>query len=183
MARVNKTRYAILGLLSSKPMSGYDIKKTIENNTSFFWSESNGQLYPILNQLVNEELVTCTIDFKSGKRKRKVYTLTELGQSELNNWLANSIDPVPYRDELLLKLFFGHNVKTKINIEHLQKEIFHLKKSLTELKNTHKDPNNNTVYQDIIENAGRILIEARIKWCEQTLQTLQHQQNQNEIFT
>ena len=54
MAKKQKTRSAILGLLSWQPMSGYDIKKLIEMGLRHFWSESYGQIYPTLEQLVKE---------------------------------------------------------------------------------------------------------------------------------
>ena len=56
MAARRKTRFAILGLLSWKPMSGYDIKKLIEMGLQYFWQESYEQLYPTLEALVAEGL-------------------------------------------------------------------------------------------------------------------------------
>jgi DNA-binding PadR family transcriptional regulator len=49
-----KTRFAVLGILSYGPMSGYDIKKFYEKNVAGFWSESYGQIYPILKRLAEE---------------------------------------------------------------------------------------------------------------------------------
>ena len=39
-----KSKYAILGMLSIEPMSGYDIKKEVEKSISNFWTESYGQI-------------------------------------------------------------------------------------------------------------------------------------------
>ncbi|MGA9048227.1 MAG: PadR family transcriptional regulator, partial [Dehalococcoidia bacterium] len=47
MPKINKTKYAILGLLSLKPASGYDLKKTVDWNIGFFWNENFGHIYPI----------------------------------------------------------------------------------------------------------------------------------------
>src|SRR5258707_12735330 len=58
MAKENKSRYALLGMLSIRPGSGYDIKKFMEQSTSNFWHESYGQIYPLLKQLVDEGLAT-----------------------------------------------------------------------------------------------------------------------------
>ena len=54
----SKTRFAVLGILSYGPMSGYDIKKFYEKNVAGFWSESYGQIYPILKRLAEEGLAT-----------------------------------------------------------------------------------------------------------------------------
>jgi hypothetical protein len=53
----NRTRYAVLGALTVEPMSGYDLKRFFEQGVSFFWTESYGQIYPILKQLKAEGLV------------------------------------------------------------------------------------------------------------------------------
>ena len=37
MNRENKSQYAILGLISKRDMSGYDIKKIIEKMKDFIW--------------------------------------------------------------------------------------------------------------------------------------------------
>ena len=61
-----KSKYAILGMLSIEPMSGYDIKKEIEESISNFWTESYGQIYPVLKSLVAEKLVTKTVQKGAG---------------------------------------------------------------------------------------------------------------------
>jgi len=47
----NKSKYAIMGMLSMGPVSGYDIKKRFEESLSYFWNESYGQIYPILKKI------------------------------------------------------------------------------------------------------------------------------------
>src|SRR2546426_348255 len=49
--RAKTSRYAILGGLSRRPLSGYDVKKLIERAIAHFLSESYGQIYPILKPL------------------------------------------------------------------------------------------------------------------------------------
>src|ERR1700694_4574756 len=110
MAKENKSKYAVLGALSVCPGSGYDIKKLMEQSTSNFWNESYGQIYPILKQLVEEELATSRAEKQEGKPERYIYTLTEQGREELQRWLAEPVERMVERNELLLKLFYGrHN--------------------------------------------------------------------------
>ena len=54
MARENRTRFAILGMLMSGPKSGYDLKQDFEQRISPFWSESLGQIYPALHRMDEE---------------------------------------------------------------------------------------------------------------------------------
>lgn len=54
----NRSRYAILGALTIRPMSGYDIRQFFAKSVSHFWDESYGQIYPILKGLHSEGLVS-----------------------------------------------------------------------------------------------------------------------------
>ena len=121
MPKLNRTTHAILGFLTWCPMSGYDIKKAIEDSTSNFWSESYGQIYPILKRLTQEGLVTQSSVSTQGGRDRHVYTITEAGQHELQRWLDEPTGPCVVRNELLLKLFFGRQTGLPTNIRHLEK--------------------------------------------------------------
>lgn len=120
MAKENKSRYAILGMLALKPTSGYGIKKLMERSTSNFWSESYGQIYPILKQLTGEGLATSHTERGEGKPERNVYTLTAQGKSELLNWLEADVEETSERIEILLKLFFGQLLPDEINTAHIQ---------------------------------------------------------------
>src|SRR2546423_5697146 len=118
--REAKSKFAILGMLSIGPMSGYDIKKEVETSISNFWTESYGQIYPVLKNLIAEKLVTRTIENEPGKPDRHVYSLTPKGRQELRRWLRRDFAPKIQRDEFLLKLFFGEEIPTKANIAHVE---------------------------------------------------------------
>ena len=47
----------ILGLLSFRPRSGYDIKTVVDRSTRFFWAASYGQIYQELKRLEQEGLI------------------------------------------------------------------------------------------------------------------------------
>ena len=81
--REAKSKYAILGMLSIAPMSGYDIKKEVEASISNFWTESYGQIYPVLRNLISEKLVTKTVESEAGKPDRHVYSLTAKGSQRV----------------------------------------------------------------------------------------------------
>lgn len=105
--RASTSRYAILGVLSLGPRSGYDVKKLIERSIAHFWSESYGQIYPTLNQLAAHGLAVRRRERQNGKPDRHVYSLTAKGREELARWLALPARLEPVRSELLLKLFLG----------------------------------------------------------------------------
>ena len=108
-----KTRFALLGLLSWKPMSGYDIKKLIDMGLSHFWNENYGQIYPTLDQLVNDGLAKKSVDRGSGKRKRHVYRITPRGKAAFHEWLGLPTAAPVVRNELQLKFFLSSRLPAK----------------------------------------------------------------------
>ncbi len=112
--------YSLLGILSLRAMSGYDIRKFVKENIGYFWKESYGQIYPMLKRMAAQGLVDVRVERKSGKPDRQVYSLTLAGHAELERWLGHSpVLPSP-RNELLLKLFFGRLAKTQDLVRHVK---------------------------------------------------------------
>ncbi len=117
------TRFALLGLLSLGPSSGYGLKKLMEQSIAHFWSESYGQIYPTLRRLEAERLASRRREAGRGRPDRQVYALTPAGRRELERWLALPARFEPPRSELLLRLFFGG--RTASPASRRQVEAFH----------------------------------------------------------
>jgi PadR family transcriptional regulator AphA len=88
MAGRQSSEYAILGMLSLRPMSGYDIRKTVPESIRYFWSESYGHIYPALKRLEARKLVERPRGAQKGRAGRQVYALTQAGRRELQEWLT-----------------------------------------------------------------------------------------------
>jgi|SRR5262244_903810 DNA-binding PadR family transcriptional regulator len=73
-----EVRLAILSLLSEGPKHGYQLMKEMTERSGGLYKASAGSVYPTLQQLEDEELVTS--DQQSGRR---VYRLTAAGRREL----------------------------------------------------------------------------------------------------
>ena len=71
-------KFAILGLLKEKPRRGYDIIQAMEEQSGGVYSPSPGAVYPTLQALEEQDLVTSTTE--EGK---KVYSVTEAGLAYL----------------------------------------------------------------------------------------------------
>ena len=76
-SRRGNVRAAILALLTERPMHGYEMIKEIDTRTGGVWSPSPGSVYPTLQLLEDEGLITSE---ESGGRKR--FTLTDAGRDE-----------------------------------------------------------------------------------------------------
>ena len=178
MAKENKSRYAILGMISTGPMSGYDIKKAIEDSVANFWRESYGQIYPILKQLADAGLTTSHTEKQEGKPERYVYTLTDKGREELVRWLTEPVEHAVKRNELLLKLFFGHEVPVATNIEHIRQYRALLAELVQRYSNiiAYLDQRCTTepeiLYSRITVSYGLHRTRALLQWCDETMEQL-----------
>ena len=77
--RVGKgeVRTAVLVLLAEQPMHGYQIIREIEERTEGSWKPSAGSVYPTLQLLADEGLVSA-----EESNGRKTYSLTDSGREE-----------------------------------------------------------------------------------------------------
>lgn len=100
--RRGNVRAAVLALLAERPMHGYEMITELETRTGGMWRPSPGSVYPTLQLLEDEGLITSE---ESGGRKR--FTLTEAGRAD-----AAEAGPAPWErpgdDDLLRNL---HDVR------------------------------------------------------------------------
>lgn len=122
MRSVNKTRYAILGVLLEGPTTGYEIKSLMGRSTAYFWRESDSTIYPMLKILAKEGKVLSEIVYV-GKKKKEIFSITETGRAEFKAWLDGPTGSETPRNEFLLKLFFITNQEEMVRLfqERLEK--------------------------------------------------------------
>ncbi|WP_371502535.1 PadR family transcriptional regulator [Kitasatospora sp. NBC_00374] len=96
-------RHALLGLLSDRPASGYDLLKLFETSLANAWPATQSQVYTELTKLADAGLITVTAH---GARGRKEYALTDTGLAELRHWLTETTPVQHARSDLLLRVFF-----------------------------------------------------------------------------
>ncbi|WP_460798181.1 PadR family transcriptional regulator [Microbacterium sp. GXF0217] len=70
-------RAAVIALLAEKPMHGYQIISEIADRTGGAWKPSAGSVYPTLQLLADEGLITA-----EEQNGRKTYSLTDAGVAE-----------------------------------------------------------------------------------------------------
>lgn len=105
MRSINKTRYAILGMLLDGPRTGYEIKSLMVRSTAYFWRESDSTIYPMLKVLAEEGKAISKIVYV-GKKKKEIFSITEEGRAEFTAWFESPTGLETSRNEFLLKLFF-----------------------------------------------------------------------------
>ena len=176
MSARSKTRYAVLGMLSFESKSGYDIKKEIEEGFSIFWSESFGQIYKVLKQLVSEKLIEKKHIRQKGRPSKDLYSITETGIKELKNYLAKPPEKLVVRDEMILKLIFGFHVPRKNTIKLLEHELHRLNKRIENIecradKKLEESPLDEHTKMNVALTIkrGKELVKTKIRWCKDAI--------------
>jgi PadR family transcriptional regulator AphA len=178
MARSSNTPFVILGILgiTGKPLSGYDIKQIIDGTIAHFWSESYGQIYPVLKRLAAEKKISAHAAGTDGRRRRVEYTIAAKGRKSLGEWLKKPPEPAPQRDALTLKLFFGSETTVNVSIRHLEEHRDRLKAMGAQyaawLKTVAGGHERYTPYQRLTLMEGIAMCAAVSKWADASIQTL-----------
>lgn len=90
-AKRGDVRASLLALLDEKPMHGYDLIRELEERSGGMWRPSPGSIYPTLQLLEDEGLVTA--QEQDGKR---VHSITDAGKRELAERRERQGDAAPW---------------------------------------------------------------------------------------
>ena len=178
MARSNRTRFAVLGMLSTGERSGYDLKKDFERRMGHFWAESVGQIYPTLKKLLAEGLVRAKGSAGAGRRHRTVYALSAKGRRQLRDWLREPPQREQVRNEILLKLYLGPELGVDTALEHLagfeasQRSFLELMELFEQEIEATAESDEQELFWKITLSSGRHVVRARIAWCEDSRRKL-----------
>lgn len=102
--------YAILGLLSYKPLTGYDIKKIIQDSPVMYWSGNNNQIYKALVELLDEGMVSSRLQPQERSPSKKIYTLTDEGREALKKWVLTVPEAPEVKKTFLIQLAWAENL-------------------------------------------------------------------------
>jgi DNA-binding PadR family transcriptional regulator len=134
----------ILSALSVEPLSGYDLSKRFSENSGCYWRASQQQIYRELAKLEDQNMITSKTVPQEGRPDKKLYSITDLGQEHLREWIAQPSEPSPIREELLVKVLAGHLVPRSIILKELARrrqihvEQLAIYQELEEKKQCHK---------------------------------------------
>lgn len=127
--------HAILASLIESCCSGYDLAKRFDGSIGFFWQASHQQIYRELSKLDKLGWITSEIIIQEGRPDKKKYRVTHVGKLKLQEWIAKPCEPMPVKDDLLVKIFSGHIVP----YDTIFQEIEHHRKAHIEKLSTYKD--------------------------------------------
>ncbi len=82
-------KYAILGLLNRKSMTGYELKKEFETTLFEFWNAKHSQIYPELKDLYDNKLVNFNIEVSGNVLQKNYIILLRVGKNIFMTGLLN----------------------------------------------------------------------------------------------
>src|SRR5579875_1680646 len=99
---------ALLGLLSIRPMTGYEIRRSYARGLAPWWETPRTQIYPKLRELKRRGLVRDELVVQHGKPNKRVYTIEPAGSEALVSWLRRVISWPVMKHQMMMRLFFGN---------------------------------------------------------------------------
>lgn len=145
-------RHAVLGVLSSMPMSGYDMQRYFEESAGYFWPASHAQVYQELRKMEADGLIAGTTAPRGSRAEKRVYRLTDGGERELRMFTMQPYGYPGERDGLRLQFMYLDLASYEVAREHLHAHIAHHKLAIQHLQ----------ARIDGIENRRSSLMRARL---------------------
>ncbi|MFZ5648978.1 MAG: PadR family transcriptional regulator [Bacillota bacterium] len=183
---------AILGLLSYRPMTGYNLKEIFDNSISHFWHAHLSQIYRELSKMEENGLVTSEIQRQEGRPDRKVYRITPRGEEKFQSWLLSFPRNLAlrYNDEFLLRLYFGGRINRdeiiyqittyKKEIESKLKHFESLYRVIEDFSRKAGGPRDR-IYWELTLDLGIALLKTNLDWIEKSIEkikkVLDHQED------
>lgn len=103
---VSPTSYALLGLLSLKSWTTYELARQSERSLRWFFPRAERAVYQEAKRLVELGWAAPEATW-SGRRRGTTYTITKAGRRALGEWLREPSAPLLFESEGLMKTFFA----------------------------------------------------------------------------
>lgn len=173
-------KHIMLGMLR-EPHSGYDIKKRFEHSLKSFWRAELSQIYPLLQKMEGEGLLTSKAGASDIGPTRRVYKRSAKGRRELQSWLLGGPAVGTERVGYLAQTFFLANLNDdKKAIAFMGELREYMQEWLVELENIEKEwQRNDPRYPDALPDVefypqltldmGLTKLRASVEWCDRSI--------------
>jgi DNA-binding PadR family transcriptional regulator len=176
-AGLSTTEFAVLGLLSFGPRSGYEMKKAAEAGVGYVWTAAKSHIYGVLPRLVDGGYATTRRVAQKRRPDKQVYRITRKGERAFRTWLE---EPVPEggggaRSPLLLKVFFGGLMSKEALIAHIERRRAEAARELEEYREIEARVRDDerSYYGYVTLRWGLAQARAWIRWADEILRELE----------
>lgn len=156
-------RTICLGILTRGDATGYEIKKLFEDGGyEHFVEASFGSIYPALNRLTEEGLVSVRAESQEKRPDRKVYSITPAGRSTFIASLLKTLPEDRHRSPFVFAMLFSDLLPPSRVNAMVDAYIGQVQTKLA-LLNSH-DAASQSVGEKFVTGFGRALYEASLKF-------------------
>jgi DNA-binding PadR family transcriptional regulator len=155
----------LLGLLEREPSYGYDLKRDYDTYFGRGKPLPFGQVYATLSRLSRDGKAMPGDAEPGAGPDRKRYSITELGEREVDSWLSQPVEPEPHLQTVLfakvvLSLMLGRSAEHYLDIQ--RSAHLHRMRELTHTKRT------GTLVDALLADHALFHLEADLRWIETT---------------
>jgi DNA-binding PadR family transcriptional regulator len=168
-------KHGLMGLLSQKPMTGYDLDKLFNASLGFFWPAQYSQIYAELDKMEKKGWLASQRVVQEDKPNKRVYSLTAEGKAEFIDWLSTSEDDLKtsfsIKSGFLMRLFFAGNTGKAQVLEMmraLQKLCCDRRAVFETIKQSIIDDDDDD-YVKLTALYGEMANETRLAWTEKAI--------------
>jgi DNA-binding PadR family transcriptional regulator len=174
--------YAILRLLSAEPMSGYDLKKIMQDSLYMYWSGNNNQIYKALLQLCSDDLLTSETQHREGAPTKKLYKITAKGRAALQEWVVSAPPEAPeFKKPFLIQLACAGKLEAaqveKLIFKYQQELNTHLLMQQEKQRRMQKAPSRKKrekFIEDMIFDNIFTFYQSELQWTQKVLQGIRN---------
>jgi DNA-binding PadR family transcriptional regulator len=168
------TEAALLGVLAlNGPLSGYDVRKAVDNGVGYFWAPAKTQIYAVLPRLVETGFATREEVAQADRPDKHLYRVTEAGREAVGAWLeAPAADGD--RSTFLLRVFLGGLASPEAlrrNVRGKREEAEALRADLEE-RDARADGSPRDFHAALTRRYGLAYARALINWADEVEQEL-----------
>ena len=159
------TAFTLLGLLEAAPSHGYELKRSFDVRFGSDKPLPFGQVYATLGRLERDGRAVVVGTEAGEGPERKRYAITELGVTDLEQWLAEAEVPEPHLQTVLfskvvLALLSGRDASAVLDAQraaHMARM-----RELTELRRS------TSLVDALLADHGLFHLEADLRWIDLT---------------
>lgn len=184
-----KLEHYILGLLSVKPHTGYDIKKHLDTEGRFIREPVHfSQLYRTLKSMEQDGLVHSVEESRAGRPDAKVYHLTPAGHEALMSWLRSPLKPSfrHQESELGMRLSFGSALDNATILRMLHNELAFRQEQIARFRNRDRaiegaeasaglDPARLNYLRDLVHELGSGRMDHYVAWLQHAIERIERE--------
>ena len=156
----------MLALLREGPKYGLQLRQEFEAGTGEVWPLNAGQVYTTLQRLERDGMVETEAEAEDVGPQRR-YRLTDLGATELDDWLRTPPDmSSPPRDELVIKVLVAlrlPDVDVRDLVQVHRRQLVELMQQYTRLK---EDATDEDIGLSLVVDSELFRLDSLIRWLD-----------------